>query len=96
MRNECGDDIHSKENIKISVRKNDKNTDTLNTLKSEAQAHGYEVCEVKIKVNEQKTTDVIPWDSSWDKPETNNNLVKRLKQEQHAPEPPKKKLPREE
>jgi hypothetical protein len=96
MRNEYGDDIHVKENIKISVRKNDKNKDTLNTLKSEAESHGYEVREVKQKVNEQKTTDVIPWDSSWDKPETNNNLVKRLKQEQHEPEPPKKQLPRNE
>ena len=96
MRNEYEDNINNRENIKISVRKNDKNKDVLNVLKNEAKNYGYEISEVKEKENTQKTTDVIPWDSNWDKPERNVNLKKRLKNSENEPEPPKRKLPKDE
>lgn len=96
MRNDNEDDIHLKDNIKVSIRKNDKNQDTLNTLKAEADKYGYEISELKEKETTQKTTDVIPWDSHWDKPERNENLKKRLKNCEKEPEPEKKRLPKDE
>jgi hypothetical protein len=96
MRNEYEDEIHNRENIKISVRKNDKNIDVLNTLKNEASKIGYDIIEVKEKETFTKYSDVIPWDSNWDKPERNKNLQKRLKAHENLPEPPKKKLAKDE
>ena len=96
MRNECENEINNKEHINISIRVNDKNKELLNTLKTEAQKNGYEISEAKEKDSTQKATDIVPWDSNWDKPERNVELKKRLKKHEKDPEPLKKKLPKDE
>lgn len=96
MRNECEDELHRREHIKISIRKNDKNTNLMENIIEEASKNGYEVKEINEKNIKQKATDIVPWDSGWERIDIVKDLRKRLKNNEKDPEPPKKKLSREE